>query len=100
MRTRLVNACNEEAYSVRAFAVVLGVGLGAVADGRDEAFERDGTAVGQARGEGLLLHEVGEDAGVGGEAGEGEAQVLVDGDDFLLVRGEFFCVALETIRIR
>jgi hypothetical protein len=42
----------------------------------------------------LLFHEVGEDAGVGGEAGEGEAEMLVDGDDFFLVRGEFFCVSL------
>jgi len=42
----------------------------------------------------LLLHEVGEDAGVGGEAGEGDAVVGVDGDDFALVGGEFFCVAL------
>jgi hypothetical protein len=43
----------------------------------------------------LLLHEVGEDAGVRCEASEGEAQVLVDGDDFLLVGGELFCIALE-----
>jgi hypothetical protein len=42
-----------------------------------------------------LFHEVGEDAGVGGEAGEGEAEVFVDGDDFLLVGGELFCVSLK-----
>ena len=42
----------------------------------------------------MLLHEVGENAGVGGEAGKGEAEVLVDSDYFFLVRGEFFCVAL------
>jgi len=45
----------------------------------------------------LLFHEVGEDAGVGGEAGEGEAEVFVDGDYFFLVGGEFFCVALEIL---
>jgi len=39
-------------------------------------------AVGQARGERLLFHEVGEDPGVGCEAGEGETKVLVDGNDF------------------
>jgi len=43
----------------------------------------------------LLFHEVGEDAGVGGEAREGDAVVGVDGDYFLLVGGEFFGVALE-----
>ena len=73
---------------------MLGVRLRAVTDGRDEAFEGDGTAVGQARGEGLLLHEVGKDTGVGCQAGERETEVLIDGDDFLLVGGELFCVAL------
>ena len=32
-----------------------------------------------------FCHEVGEDTGVGGEAGEGDAVVGVDGDDLLLV---------------
>ena len=72
MRTRLVDACYEETDAVGPLAVVLRVGLGAVADGGYEAFERDGAAVGEAGAEGLLLHEVGEDAGVGGETGEGE----------------------------
>jgi hypothetical protein len=43
----------------------------------------------------LLLHEVGEDAGVGGEAGEGEAEVLIDGDYLLLVRRELFGITLR-----
>lgn len=76
---------------------MLGVGLCAVANGGHEAFEGDGAAVGEAGGEGLLLHEVGEDAGVGGEAGEAEAEVLIDGDDFLLVGGELFCIALRVL---
>jgi len=42
----------------------------------------------------LLLHEVGEDAGVGGETGEGDTEVFVDDYDLFLVGGEFFCVAL------
>jgi hypothetical protein len=100
MRSRLIDTRNKEANAVGPLAVVLGVGLGAVADGGDEALERDGAAVGQAGTEGLLLHEVGEDAGVGGEAGEGEAEVLVDGDYFLLVGGEFFCVALCNVTFR
>jgi len=44
----------------------------------------------------LLLHEIGEDAGVGGEAGEGEPEVRVELDDFFLIGGEFFGVALES----
>ncbi len=76
---------------------MLGVGLCAVADGGDESFEGDCSAIGEAGGEGLLLHEVGEDAGVGGEARKGEAEVLVDGNNFLLVGGEFFCIALRGV---
>jgi len=49
--------------------------------------------------EALVLHEVGEDAGVGGEACDADADVLVDGEEFLLVRGEFFGVALGRLRI-
>jgi len=97
MGTRLVDARNQEADAVGSLAVVLRVGLRTVADGGHEALERDGAAVRQARGQRLLLHEVGEDAGVGGEAGEREAEVLVDGDDFLLVGGELFCVALRAM---
>lgn len=63
-----------------------------------DAFERDGPAVGHLRGEGLLLHEVGENARVGGEAGEGEPEMGVELDDFFLVGGEFFGVALERER--
>jgi hypothetical protein len=43
----------------------------------------------------LGFHEVGEDAGVGCQAGEGEAQVFVDRDYLFLVGGEFLGVALE-----
>ena len=74
---------------------MLRIGLRAVADHVDDALDGDGAAVGHFRGEGLLLHEVGEDAGVGGEAGEGDGEVVIDADDFLLVGGEFFCVSLE-----
>lgn len=44
--------------------------------------------------EALLLHEVGEDAGVRGQAGDGDADVRVDGEEFLLVGGEFFGITL------
>lgn len=47
----------------------------------------------------MLFHEVGEDTGVGGEAGEGYAVVCVNGDHFALVGREFFCVALDVIML-
>ncbi len=65
MGTSFVNACYQQSNAIRTLAVVLRVGLCTVADGGDEAFERNGTAVGEAAGERLLLHEVGEDSGVG-----------------------------------
>ena len=80
-----VDAGDQEAYTVGSAAVLLSVCLGAVCDAGSDVGEKDGAVVGQARGEGLLAHEVGEDAGVGGEAGESDAVVGVDGDDLLLV---------------
>ena len=94
MRTLCVAPCDQQSYAVGTLAVVLCVGLRAIADSSGDFGEWDGAVVGEARGKGLLFHEVGEDASVGGEAGEGEAVVCVDWDDFLLVRGEFFGIAL------
>lgn len=94
MGAGLVDAGNEETHSVWSFTVVLGICLGAVADGSDEAFDGDGAVVGHAGGERLVFHEVGEDAGVGGETGERESNVFIDGDYFFLVRGEFFSISL------
>jgi hypothetical protein len=64
---------------------VLRVCLSAVADGRYGAFDGKGAAECEAAGEGLRFQEVGEDAGVGCEAGEGEAEMFVDGYDLLLI---------------
>ena len=94
MRARLVDAGDQQADAVWPLAVVLRVGLRAVGDGVDGAGDGEGAPVGQARGEGLRFQEVGEHAGVGGEAREADADVGVDGDDLLLVGGEFFGVAL------
>lgn len=94
MRPFGVDAGDQEADAVGPVAVVLGVCLGAVADARGDLADGDGARVGETVGEGLLLHAVGEDTGVGGEAREGDAQVRVYGDDLFLVGGEFFCVAL------
>lgn len=46
MRARLVHSSYKKSYSVGTLSVMLGVGLRAVADGGDEALERDGAAVG------------------------------------------------------
>ena len=85
MRALCVDAGNEQAHAVGSPAVLLRVGLGTVCDAGGDLGEGDGAVVGEAGCEGLLLHEVGEDTGVGGETGEGEAIVRVDGDDLLLV---------------
>lgn len=97
MRPRLINAHDDKSNTVWTLAVVLGVGLGAVADGGDGALDGERAAVCQARGERLRLEEVGEDAGVGGEASETQTEVRVDRDDLLLVGGELFCVALGMV---
>lgn len=73
---------------------MLCVGLCAITDLGYNSIERDGAAVCHARAERLLFHEVGEDAGVGAEAGDSDAHVCVDFDDLFLVRGEFFCISL------
>lgn len=70
MWSRLIHANDDKANAVWALAVVLGVRLGAVADGGDGALNRECAAICQTRGERLRLEEVGEDTGVGGEAGE------------------------------
>ena len=75
MRSRLIHARNQQSYSIRSLIQHLRRRLSAVADLLDNSFERDGTAVGHAGGESLSFHEVGEDAGVGGEAGESEPEV-------------------------
>ena len=94
MRAAGVCACDEETYTIRSPSVLLRVGLGAGGDLGDDVGEWDGSGEGEAFGEGLLFHEVGEDAGVGSEAGECEAVVCVDWYYLFLVGGEFFGIAL------
>jgi len=95
MRACGVGAGDQETHAVGASPVVLRVGLGTGADLRHDVGEGDRASESEAGGEGLLLHVVGEDAGVGGETGEGEAVVRVERDDLFLVGGEVFGVALE-----
>ena len=95
MGSRIVDAGHQQAHAVRSVGVILGVGLGAVADLLDDAFDGDGAAVGHFGGERLAFHEVCEDAGVGGEASEGDTEVVIDVDDLFLVGGEVFCISLR-----
>lgn len=76
---------NEQTYAIWSLAVVLCVCLCTVANSRCDFGKCDGSVVSQSRGEGLLFHEVGEHARVGGKTGEGNAIVRVDFDDFALV---------------
>lgn len=47
----------------------------------------------------MTFHEVREDAGVGREAGEGDAEVGVEVDYLLLVGGEVFGISLQWVSI-
>lgn len=85
MGTCLVDTGNEETDTVGSFAIMLSVDLCFVGDGVDDTGDGDWSIVEEARGHGLLAHKVGEDAGVGCETSEGDAEMCVDGDDFLLV---------------
>lgn len=80
-----INTRDQETHTIRSLAVVLCVSLCAVADARCDFGEEDGPVVGEARGERLLFHEVGEHTGVGGETGQTQAIVSVDWDDLALV---------------
>lgn len=97
MRTLCIDTGNEQADTVRPLSVLLCVCLCAVCDARNDLGQRNGAVVGEAGGERLLLHEVGEDAGIGGETGKGDTEVRVDGNDLLLVGRELFCVALGMV---
>jgi hypothetical protein len=83
--TTLVDTSDKEADTVGSLAVDLSVDLGLFTDHVDEGAEWHSAAVSEAVTEALLLHEVGEDARVGGEASDGDAGVLIDGEELLLV---------------
>lgn len=85
MGAALVHSGNEKTNTVRPLSVNLGVDLGLLANHVDEGAERDGAAVGESMAEALLLHEVGENASIGGKAGNGDAGMFVDVKEFLLV---------------
>lgn len=98
VRACLVDAGNQQADTVGALAVHLGVDLGLFANHVDECADGHGAAVRQSVAQALLLHEVGEDAGVGSQTGDGDADVFVNVEEFLVVRGEFFGVALVLLK--
>jgi hypothetical protein len=93
----LINTRNQESDTVGSASVMLSVDLSFVGDRVDDSVDRNGAVVEEAGGHGLLAHKVGEDASIGGEAGEGNTEMCVDADDLLLVGTEFFCVSLDDI---
>ena len=97
MRTSLVDTRNQQTDTVGALSVVLRVDLGFIGDSVDDACDGDRTVVEQARGHGLLSHEVGEDTGVGGETGKRYTEVSVDANDLLLVGAELFGITLQQV---
>jgi hypothetical protein len=95
MRTCVVDPSYQQSYAIRPLPVVLSVGLSTVTYLIDNAFHRHGAPVCHFRGEALLFHEVGENAGVRRKPGNSDTHVRVDRDDLLLVRGEFFGITLQ-----
>ena len=97
MRPGLIHPRYQQSNTIRPLPKHLRASLCAVTDLTHYPLDGDGAAVGHFASKSLAFHEVREDAGVGGKAGEGEAKVLVDTDDFFLVGGEFFCVSLVAV---
>lgn len=95
MRSLCIDTGDQQSHTIWSSSVLLGVDLRPVGDAAGDLGEGNRAVVGQARGERLLLHEVGQDAGVGGETGEGDTEVGVYRDDLLLVRRELLCVSLQ-----
>jgi hypothetical protein len=85
MGSTLVDSGNQQSHAVWPLAVDLGVDLSLLTNHIDERAEGHGAAVGQAVAETLLLHEVGQDTGIGCETGNGDTGMFVDGKELLLV---------------
>lgn len=98
VRAMVVDAGDQKTDTVGSLAVVLRVDLRLGSNHVDEGPHGHVAAVREAVAEALLLHEVGEDARVRGETGDGDADMFVDGKELLLVRGEFFGVTLNRER--
>jgi hypothetical protein len=73
---------------------MLSIGLSTVAYGGYSTLDGESAPVGEATGEGLGFQKVGKDTGVGCKACEGEAEMFIDDENFLLVGREFFSVTL------
>lgn len=90
----LVHARDQQTNPIRSLPIMLCIGLSPVTYLSDDPFEGNGSAICHLRRERLLFHEVRQYPGVGREAGEGYAEMVVYTDDFLLVGGELFGVSL------
>ena len=70
MWSSFIKTCHQQTNAVRSLSCHLGVPLGTISYLVDDAFNRDRATIGHLRGEGLLFHEIGEDAGIGGKTSE------------------------------
>lgn len=80
-----VYTSNQQSNAVGSSSILLGVGLRAIGDARSDFREGNGAVVGQAGCERLLLHEVRENASIGGEASKSDAEMGIYRNDLLLV---------------
>jgi len=94
VRAVLVDAGDQQAHTVGALSVVLGVDLSLRPDQIDQGPHGHAAAVGQAVAQALLLHEIGEHTRIRCEACNGDSDMLVDGEELFLVGREFFGIAL------
>ena len=85
MGAGFIHSRNEQTNTIWPLSVLLRVCLGAVGDLVDDAVDGEGAAVGHTGAETLLLHVVGENAGVRCETGDSDAHVRVDFDNLLLI---------------
>lgn len=85
----VVVAGDQETDAVRTTVVALGAGLHLVAHAADEAVDGQRGIATEAVGEAFCSHVLAEKSGVGGQTCDGNPAVVVDGDDLLLVGGQF-----------
>ena len=85
MRSLVVIACYEETNSVWSLSISLSANLHLVAKISDHAGHRQGCVVAVSRAETLVPHPSRDRPSVGSEASDGDSDMIVDGEDLLLM---------------
>lgn len=89
VRSLIIVAGNQQANAERASVVALRARLHLVADVHDQPGHRIHGVVGELVVQTLLAHVAAQHTRIGRDASDRDAQMRVDGDDFLLVRRQF-----------